>query len=292
MALNTDNKISQHPDVTAEIVPDISEDSRLVRTSELPSPCSLSCAVESQFLAIIYKEKWWEALKTIHLSRKGCHGVLFQNNGSTSTESPGFPFLVSSALIQSVTETAVPDEDTLLTRDPLFRGRAWQILSNKRTIAEQLSLYADKMQREFGIELNIDPSRLPDTPATNADIEEGIIQAVGADNITELIRLTGDDANRAKNIYHGLQYFSALQIEDGIPFSFGISYETLANTFDVLSQLYGAPCCLRLSEHRMKPNEPKTQKLLILNGNLAQAMSGHDWRRVAILLRKTNRSCP
>jgi hypothetical protein len=209
-----------------------------------------------------------------------------------SNNAHGLPLLASSASIQKVTETVSPDQDTLLTRDPIFRGGVWRMLADKKTVAEQLSRYSDKLQRDFGIRLSIDFSRIPDTPLTNADLEEGIIRAVGADNITELIRLTGDDSNRAKHIYHGLKHFSALQIERGIPFSFGIAYETLANTFDVLSLLYGAPCCLRLSEHRLKPDEPKTQKLLILNGNLAEAMTAHDWRRVAVLLRKTNQSCP
>lgn len=210
-------------------------------------------------------------------------------NGSSDC---GFPLLASSALIQKVSETSAPDTNTLLTRDPIFRGREWRILTDKTTLTEQLSLYAAGLQRDFGICLSIDPSRIPDSPSTNEELEEGIIQAVGADNITELIRLTGDDSNRAKHIYHGLKHFSALQMEKGIPFSFGVAYETLANTFDVLSRLYGAPCCLRLSEHRLKPDEPKTQKLLILNANLAEAMRAHDWRRTAVLLAKTNRSCP
>lgn len=202
------------------------------------------------------------------------------------------PLLASSAMIQKIPEVAAPDKDTLLTRDPIFRGREWRILADKVDIEEQLALYMDNLHRDFGISARIDPSRIPDNPSTNSDLEEGIIQAVGASHITELIRLTGDDSNRAKHIYHGLKHFSALQIEKGIPFSFGIAYETLANTFDVLSRLSGSPCCLRLSELQLKPNEPKTQKLLILNGNLASAMSIHDWRHVALLLRKTNQSCP
>jgi hypothetical protein len=278
--------------LSAELVPDISQDERPVRTSEISVPCTLSQAVESQFLSTVVKERWWEALGTIHLSRQGCHAVLLMSNGNTSPNDYDSPLLASSALIQGVPETVIPDEDTLLTRDPLFRGRVWKILLDKNTIAEQLSLYADDLKRDFGLNLGVDLSRIPENLPTNEELEEGIVRAVGAENITEFIRLTGDDSNRAKYIYHGLKYFSALQIEKKIPFSFGVTYETLADTFDVLGRLHGAPCCIRLSEHRLKPNEPKTQKILILNGNLAKAMEAADWRHVAMAVRRMNRSRP
>jgi hypothetical protein len=228
----------------------------------------------------------------MHLSRKGCHGILCLDNGDARPGSNHTPLLASSALIQSISENAADDENTLLTRDPLFRGRVWKILSDKNTIAEQLNIYADNLKKNSTISLDIDTSQIPDNPVTNEDLEEGIVRAVGAENIAELIRLTGDDTNRVKYTYHGLKHFSELQIKRGIPFSFGVSYENLANTFNVLGLLHGAPCYIPLSEHRLKPHEPKTKKILLLNGNLSRAMSANSWRRVAMLLQKMNRSCP
>ncbi len=276
---------------SAEIVPDISQDSRSVLLSGLSEPLPLSLAVERQFRAVVERENWKEALESIHLSRQGCHGILLMKTGFDPDEVNGIPTLASGALIQKVTE--VPDDnDTLLTRDPLFRGRIWKLLADKDTAVKQLERYANKLKRDFNTCLDMDMSRIPDSPGTNEDLEEGIIQAVGAERITELVRLTGDDSNRAGNIYRGLMHFSSLQSEKGIPFSFGVAYETLANTFKILGRRYGEPCFLRLSEHRMKPNEPSTQKFIFFNKTLAEAMNADNWRRIAALVRKTNQDCP
>lgn len=273
----------------AELVSDTSTDPRFVLTDDFDFPVPLCYAIKNQFLNVIQKERWSEALYSTHLSLHGSHGALFETK-----EGSQYPYLKSSALIQDIPKEWTEKDNTLLTRNRNFRGDNWQLLEKSNKIVTILEEYIKTLNESIRLQVNL--SLIPDKPKDNSELEEGVMRALGHNNTTELIRLTGNKSDGFKNSYHGLQHFSELQADISKPFSFGVSYKNLANLFDVLGRLTEEPCYIKMSELQMKEcdsitekKEPITQKILLLNGNLCKAMSDTDWRRAVMLLQKLNR---
>jgi hypothetical protein len=268
----------------AEIIGDISYDPRFFLSSDLDFPATLPDTIKAQFLRIVEEKGWWEALALTYLSRQGCHAILYKKAPNVTG---GYPFLLSSGLIQHIS----PEEDednSLLTRSPIFRGKEWNMVTDTKKIVKTLDEYALDLKGKNIQVPDIDLQKIQKNPIDNAELEESIINALGTSSVSEMIRLTCSEPNGWRNCYEGIKHFSKLQVLNGIPFSFGVAYEDLSNAFEVLGLLSGKPCQIVLSEHRIKPGEPKTCKNLMLNNNIHEAMQSHSWRIVGALLQKIN----
>jgi len=272
------NKASNH----AELICDISKDDRLFFSPGLSFPSPLSVAVKHQFLDMAQKSDWTEALSTAHLSREGCHTVLYKQPASGQERFADYPYLLSSALIQPIPKDR--KKGHLLTRNPFFRTAEWAPLVGREECMDKIGEYLT----EYPFIPKVNAQLIPEQPKNIEDLEEGVISAIGDENILELIRLsvTGNtDTEKLTCLYDALEEFSGVQAKHNKMFCMSVTYEQpVVDIFELLEHMTGRPCHLLTSKHQIKSNEPATCKCFFFNAAVNQSLKETDRRLITVAL--------
>jgi len=250
---------------SVEWIDDIAQDERWVLTEGFDHPVRLCRAVFNQVYRLILTAKWWEATEPnlVALSQRGFHLIRL-------TDTSSFPQLINTGLTQPTYLQSGEPNPYLLTRAPSMRDERFEIHVSAQTINVSLNAYS---QQNPNLNLGTYSIQLPQNP-TLAQIEEAIFQALGQ-QAAEMIRVTttGESGlDRLKNLYNSMAEFSDLLVENGKPYSPGITYKDNLSILRAIQRESGLICILEIASCQLKPNEPKTYKILLFNANIHRAI--------------------
>ena len=249
-----------------EIVSDISGLAArpcLVRTAGLVDPSPLVYAVKHQVLECIRRQGWWEALDKLELSESGEH-ALYMEGGKGE-----HPHLLACARLLGVDPA---NAENNLFRSKFFRSEEWKPRAGREQFREAI-------QNSYPVE-RVNFEAVPSTEELRnlAELEEGLIRAIGPERMTEIVRLSFDmnalfsDPNL---FLDAMIEISGEIAESGRPFAFATVESPIYGRLTKIEALTRRKCFLSLSRHKIEDETDRkytgtTHKLLLFNRNIAE----------------------
>lgn len=248
-----DNRILVYQDENSgvEVVHNIEKDNRLFTSDTLETSGSLPQVVLSQFFPLAQKGRWYEVLPLKHLSQKGSY-IIGYSKASSDTHHPRVSF---SCRTQGIVQK---DPNDSLFSLPCFTGSEWQPKIGRNEIRDAINSIFLHFNEES---IDVDLDKIPENSDNIIDLQQGIISAFGANNLSDVFRF-GMGKYGLKNAYNAVGDLAKAQVKLNNFASFTIIEEPLVRVAQAMEKQLQKKyederlkCIHVLSQRKMKKDD-------------------------------------
>lgn len=248
-----------------ELVEVIEEDDRWFRVANLDFPVCLRHAIFHEFYTLVTQKRWWEALDEIDISRMGMQFIRWKHEKEQSQ-----PLITNTSLIQTISDCPEENKTLMIKQDEFRNEKTCERLIDGPELSKKINEYADKNPRVSHAPINIGPCD------TIAQLEDQFIQAVGSENVVEVIRSTTHPGDPLGYLYDANGEVCEIVAAKGVSYSFGILDESHLDILRVAQQDSELTCFVELLRTQFPNNEDRTYVIIMFNDNMARVTKEND----------------
>jgi hypothetical protein len=249
-----------------ELIDDVSDDTRLVRTKRKLDPMPLAVAIVSEVMALAENKNWPELMdwNQLEFSAKGAHLV-----GLRLRYGDGYPWLMTSTLVHAIEDwQAGPPRNFTVMREPYFRTQQFPPWCGPGKLEDAIK--GIDGWEEVRDRLSIIDAR----PKATDDFIENLIYAFKPWKPAAMDRATVavNSPDRFGDLYDTFIRGCELLRNRGSRVCVGVTYERpFIDILRVLETLSQTTCFKIITQGESKKSEPPLFGTLVLLDNTVQA---------------------